>query len=40
MRDNRNKYNDRWYEDGPKYRYRHRRSLRHFNRDLCRLIAA
>jgi hypothetical protein len=37
MRDNRNRYNDRWYEDGISYRYRDRRSLRHFERDIRRL---
>lgn len=39
MRDNRNRYNDKWNEYGhpDHYRYRHRRNLRHFERDQQRL---
>jgi len=39
MKDNRHRYNDRWYEDGPRYRYNERRSLRRFERDLRRLMS-
>lgn len=35
--DTRNRYNDRWHEDGLRYRYRDRRANRHFERDQRRL---
>lgn len=37
LRDNRKRYYDCWHEDGRKYRYRKRRKLRHFERDIQKL---
>ena len=39
MRDIRKKYVDLWYEDDRHPRYRGRRTLRHFERDIRRLEA-
>lgn len=41
IKDNRKQYYDRWHEDegGKKYRYRARRSLRHFERDQKKLAS-
>lgn len=37
MKFSKNRYHDRWHEDGPSYRFRDRRTIRRAERDLVRL---